>query len=55
MTTINTKQYESLRTTIFETLMKCKGMGLADIVECYDEAERIVNQWIKTEGVTVID
>jgi len=55
MTTINTKQYESLRTTIFETLMKCEGMGLADIGECYDEAERIVNQWLKAEGITVID
>jgi len=55
MTTITAKQYDSLRDEICSSLIKVNGMGLADIGECYDESERIVNQWLKAEGITVID
>jgi len=55
MTTISVKQYDSLRDAIYGSLMEINEMGMGEMGECYDEAERIVNQWLKAECISVID
>lgn len=51
MTQISEKQYESLVKCIYETLIANPELGIGEMGECTQEAERIVDEWMQKEGI----
>jgi hypothetical protein len=63
MTTITEKHYESLVQKIYQTLMDMPYIdenrdvwvkGLGEIAETKEEAERIINEWLKESNIEII-
>ena len=56
MTTILTaKQYENLRDAIYQSIMSIEGVDMGEMGEAYDNAEGVVNDWIRDNGIIVIN
>jgi hypothetical protein len=53
MTQITELQYDDLKFKIYETLINMDDMGLGEITTCTEEAERIVDQWIKENNIKI--
>lgn len=51
MQTITKKQYDSLTLFIYLSLISNPEMGLGEINDCKEEANRIVNQWMEDNGI----
>jgi len=63
MNTITEKNYNSLVQKIYETLMDMPYIdenrdvwerGLGDMAETKEEAERIINEWLKESNIEII-
>jgi hypothetical protein len=64
MTTITEAQYESLSDLIYSTIMNIQTynpetnetieMGMGEMGDARDEADRIVDEWISKEGLQLI-
>jgi len=54
MTTINTKQLDSLKEAIYKLIMNFEESEMGNMGEAYDTAEILVDDWVNTEGITVI-
>jgi len=55
MTTIKTKQLDSLKEAIYKLIMKFDEVDMGNMGEAYDTAEILVDDWVKAECITVID
>ena len=55
MTTITQSQFDSLRNEIYESLISNPDYGLGEMGSCRDEAERIIEDWMEKESITLID
>lgn len=51
--TITIIQYKSLCDKIYDTLMAMPDMGLGEMGECRDEADRIVTEWCEENNIEV--
>lgn len=45
---IDEKSLDKLREIIYQSLMSIEDMGLGEMADAKDEADRIVNEWLKT-------
>jgi hypothetical protein len=55
ITVLTEKQKTSLQEIIFQKLIESDEIGLGEIGECRDEAERIADQWANDNGIVFID
>lgn len=53
ITTLSAKQYKSLEDGIYATLISAPDMGMGEMGECRDEAERIIKEWADNEQITI--
>jgi len=54
MNQLTEKQYYSLIDKIYSTLISLPEMGLGEMGECKDEAERIVDEWMEENLIILI-
>ncbi len=54
MTTITETQHQSLVTKIYDSIMGQEDMGFGEMGEATDEANRIVNEWMEENSITII-
>ena len=47
------QQYESLVEAIYSSLRAMPDIGMGEMGECHDEAERIVDEWMEKESITL--
>lgn len=55
MKEITEKQYASLTKSIYETLMAMDNMGMGEMGAAQDDAERIVNEWMEENNITLLE
>ena len=53
MTTLTDAQHQDLINRIFETLKSNPEIGLGEVGECRDEADRIVQEWIEANQIVI--
>lgn len=54
MSQINIENIESLQESIYNTLMKMEGMGMGEMGEAREEADRMVLDWIEEQEIEVL-
>jgi len=54
MTKITDSQYKSLIGFIYSSIMGMDGMGMGEMGEAKDEAERIVDDWMEENNIELI-
>jgi len=55
MKQLTLKEFNTLRELIYDKLMESEEMGMGEMGECRDEAERIINEWCETENIEIED
>ncbi len=45
---------EALKTKIYDTLIAMPEMGLGEMGECRDEADRIVDEWLEENEINLV-
>lgn len=53
MQKISEQQYKSLSELIYGKLMESEEMGMGEMGECRDEADRIIDEWLEVENITL--
>jgi hypothetical protein len=46
---------DALKRAIYDSLMSMPDMGLGEMGEAYDEADRIVDDWVETFFIEVVE
>lgn len=54
MTTITQKQYDSLVKDIYDSFMSIPYMGMGEMGEAREAAERIVDGWMDKNDITIL-
>jgi hypothetical protein len=55
MCKVDNLKLDSLKRAIYDSLMSMPDMGLGDMAEAYDEAERIVDDWVEVNNIEVVE
>ena len=55
MCRVDNLKLDTLKRTIFDSLMSMPDMGLGEMGEAYDEADRIVDEWVKENNIEVVE
>lgn len=53
MSEITKVQYDALKDEIYNTLMAMPDMGMGEMGEATDEANRIVTEWCEEQGIAM--
>ena len=55
MCKVDTIKIDALKRAIFDSIMSNHSMGISDMGEAYDEADRIVDEWVKKFFIEVVE
>jgi len=55
MCKVDVIKIDALKRAIFDSLMSMPDMGLGEMGEAYDEADRIVDDWIEQFFIEVVE
>ena len=55
MCKVDNLKLDTLKRAIFDLIMSSPDMGLGEMGEAYDEADRIVDEWVKENNIEVVE
>jgi len=55
MCKVDVIKIDALKRAIYDSLMSMPDMGLGEMSEAYDEADRIVDDWVEQFFIEVVD
>jgi hypothetical protein len=55
MCKVDVIKIDALKRAIFDSMMSSPNMGLADMGDVYDEADRVVDEWVKKFFIEVVE